>query len=197
MRKRPILTLTAALAGLAAVALMSAATSKADATPPAKSDPKKDQISRGAYLVKIMVCNDCHTPWKVGEKGPEPDMSRMLSGHPQDLVMPPPPNLGKGPWIAAFAATNTAWAGPWGVSYTANLTPDPETGLGKWTADTFVQALRTGKHEGVGRPILPPMPYPWFAQATDEDLRAIFAYLQSIPPIKNKVPQPIEPPEAE
>jgi len=202
MRKQPILTLTAALAGLVAVALMPAATSGAEApaAPKAasrKAAPKKDQIARGSYLVKIMVCNDCHTPWKMGEKGPEPDMSRMLSGHPQDLVLPPPPKLGNGPWIASFAATNTAWAGPWGVSYTANLTPDPETGLGKWTADTFMQALRTGKHEGVGRPILPPMPYPWFAQAEDDDLRAIFAYLQSIPPIKNKVPQPIEPPEAE
>ena len=192
MRKRPILTLTAA-AALTAVALMPGATSMADTR---KAPPKKDQIARGAYLVKIMVCNDCHTPFKMGPKGPEPDMSRMLSGHPQDLVMPPPPALGNGPWVASFAGTNTAWAGPWGVSFTANLTPDPETGLGKWTADTFLQALRTGKHEGVGRPILPPMPYPWFSQATDEDLRAIFAYLQSIPPIKNKVPQPIEPVEA-
>lgn len=190
MRSRQILTLTTAVAALVVLAATSGAEAK-------KTDTKKDQIARGSYLVKIMVCNDCHTPWKVGEKGPEPDMSRMLSGHPQDMVMPPPPNLGNGPWIAAFAATNTAWAGPWGVSYTANLTPDPETGLGKWTADTFMQALRTGKHEGVGRPILPPMPYPWFAQATDEDLRAIFAYLQSIPPIKNKVPQPIEPAEAQ
>ena len=192
MRSRQILTLTTAVAALAALALAPAA--RGEATKP---DPRKEQIARGAYLVKIMVCNDCHTPFKMGPKGPEPDMSRMLSGHPQDLVMPPPPKLGNGPWIASFAATNTAWAGPWGVSYTANLTPDPETGLGKWTADTFMQALRTGKHEGVGRPILPPMPYPWFAQATDEDLRAIFAYLQSIPPVKNKVPQPIEPPESE
>jgi len=192
MRSRQILTLTTAAAALAALALAPAA--RGEATKP---DPRKEQIARGAYLVKIMVCNDCHTPFKMGPKGPEPDMSRMLSGHPQDLVMPPPPKLGNGPWIASFAATNTAWAGPWGVSYTANLTPDPETGLGKWTADTFMQALRTGKHEGVGRPILPPMPYPWFAQATDEDLRAIFAYLQSIPPVKNKVPQPIEPPESE
>lgn len=195
MRKRPILTLTA-LAGLAAVALMPVATSRAEATRPAKAETKKEQIARGKYLVTLMVCNDCHTPFKVGPKGPEPDMTRMLSGHPQDLTMPTPP-APNGPWVISMAGTNTAFAGPWGVSFTANLTPDPETGLGKWNADTFMQALRTGKHEGVGRPILPPMPYPWFAQATDEDLRAIFAYLQSIPPVKNKVPQPIEPPEAQ
>jgi mono/diheme cytochrome c family protein len=195
MRTRPILTLTA-LAGLAAVALMPVATSRAEATRPAKAGSKQEQIARGKYLVTLMVCNDCHTPFKVGPKGPEPDMTRMLSGHPQDLTMPAPP-APNGPWVISMAGTNTAFAGPWGVSFTANLTPDPETGLGKWNADTFMQALRTGKHEGVGRPILPPMPYPWFAQATDEDLRAIFAYLQSIPPVKNKVPQPIEPPEAE
>jgi cytochrome c553 len=150
-------------------------------------------VERGAYLVKLMVCNDCHTPWKMGPQGPEPDMTRELSGHPQDLTMPPAPALGEGPWVWAGAGTNTAFAGPWGVSFTANLTPDPETGLGKWTEETFIQALRTGRHEGQGRPILPPMPWPWFGQASDEDLRAIFAYLQSLPPIKNRVPQPIEP----
>jgi hypothetical protein len=91
------------------------------------------------------------------------------------------------------AATNTAWAGPWGVSFTANLTPDAETGLGGWTVEMFIQAMRTGKHQGKGRPILPPMPYPWFAKLTDADLRAVFAYLQSIPPIPNKVPAPIDP----
>jgi hypothetical protein len=106
-----------------------------------------------------------------------------------------PPVLGQGPWLWASAGTNTAFAGPWGISFTANLTPDPETGLGTWTSDTFIAALRTGRHEGQGRPILPPMPYPMIRQATDEDLRAIFEYLQSIPPIQNRVPQPIEPRE--
>ena len=189
MRKRPILTVTTLLA-LAAPALLSAAEA-----PRARPEAKASQIARGKYLATLMVCNDCHTPFKMGPKGPEPDMTRMLSGHPQDLAMPAPP-APNGPWVISMAGTNTAFAGPWGVSFTANLTPDPETGLGKWTADTFLQALRTGRHEGVGRPILPPMPYPWFAQATDEDLRAIFSYLQSIPPVKNRVPQPIEPVEA-
>ncbi|MCU0231042.1 MAG: diheme cytochrome c-553 [Acidobacteria bacterium] len=151
------------------------------------------QVARGAYLVKIMVCNDCHTPWKVGPRGPEPDMSRALSGHPQDLVMPPAPALGGGPWVWAGAGSNTAFAGPWGVSFAANLTPDRETGLGTWTAETFLAALRSGRHEGQGRPILPPMPYPQYRQATDEDLRAIFAYLQSLAPIRNRVPLPVEP----
>lgn len=157
------------------------------------ADPaSSSRIARGEYLSKIMVCNDCHTPWKMGPQGPEPDMTRMLSGHPQDMIVPPAP-AAEGPWIWSGAATNTAFAGPWGVSFAANLTPDPETGLGKWTEDTFIQTIRTGRHEGVGRPILPPMPYPMFRQATDEDLGALFAYLQSIPAITNRVPQPVEP----
>jgi len=188
MRSRQILTLTTAAAALAALALAPAA--RGEATKP---DPRKEQIARGAYLVKIMVCNDCHTPFKMGPKGPEPDMSRMLSGHPQDLVMPPPPKLGNGPWIAAFAATNTAWAGPWGVSYTANLTPDVGTGLGGWTAKQFADTMRLGKHLGVGREILPPMPIPAYKNFNDADLELIFAYLQSIPAVKNKVPAPLPP----
>jgi Cytochrome c len=151
-------------------------------------------VELGAYLVKTMVCNDCHTPWKMGPKGPEPDMSRALTGHPEDLKMPPPP-APSGPWIASFAATNTAWAGPWGVSFTANLTPDKETGLGDWTEEQFIAAIRTGKHQGKGRQILPPMPYPMYAHLVDEELKAIWAYLQSLPPVKNRVPQPIDPPE--
>lgn len=160
------------------------------------AEPESDPVARGSYLVKIMGCNDCHTPFTMTENGPEPDMTRELSGHPQDFVVGAPPALGPGGWIWAGAATNTAYAGPWGVSFSANLTPDPETGLGRWTADTFIAAIRTGRHEGQGRPILPPMPYPMYRNATDEDLRAVFAYLQSLPPIRNRVPSPIEPVEA-
>jgi hypothetical protein len=153
------------------------------------------RVERGAYLVRAMGCNDCHTPWKMGPRGPEPDMTRALTGHPSEIVMPPPPSLPPGPWTWMGAQTNTAFAGPWGVSFTANLTPDPETGLGKWTADMFIAALRTGRHEGKGRPILPPMPAQMIAKLNDEDLAAIFAYLQSLPPVSNRVPQPIDPPE--
>lgn len=157
---------------------------------------KGARIKVGEYLVRTSGCHDCHTPWKEGPKGPEPDMTRALSGHPQDLVMPPPPKLPPGPWLWLGSATNTAFAGPWGVSFAMNLTPDPDTGLGRWTEDIFIQALRTGRHEGKGRPILPPMPFSVYGQKTDEDLKSIFAYLQSLAPVKNKVPEPIDPPEA-
>ena len=104
----------------------------------------------------IASCNDCHTPFKLGPKGPEPDMTRMLSGHPEGLVMPPPPKLPAGPWVWVGAGTNTAFAGPWGISYGINLTPDQNTGLGIWTEDIFIKTMRTGRHYGVARPILPP-----------------------------------------
>jgi mono/diheme cytochrome c family protein len=151
-----------------------------------------DKVARGKYLVTTSGCNDCHTPWIMGPKGPEPDMSRMLSGHPQDFALPAPPKA-EGPWIVAAAATNTAWSGPWGVSFTANLTPDADTGLGKWTLRNFVETIRTGRHMGRGRQILPPMPIPMYKHFTDQDLDAIYTYLRSIPAVKNRVPEPLPP----
>lgn len=152
------------------------------------------RIQRGSHLVKTMGCNDCHTPWHVGPNGPEPDMSRALTGHPESMRMPPAPPA-SGLWTWHAAATNTAFAGPWGVSFTANLTPDPETGLGKWTEEMFIATMRTRRHQGKGRPLLPPMPAQIIAALDDEDIRSLFAYLQSLPPVKNRVPAPIDPPE--
>jgi hypothetical protein len=103
--------------------------------------------------------------------------------------MPPAPKLEPGPWLGTFAATMTAWAGPWGVSFTANLTPDKETGLGKWTAQTFVDTIRSGRIMGKGRPMLPPMPFEAMRNSTDDDLKAIFAYLAAIPVVVNKIPR--------
>ena len=150
-------------------------------------------VEHGAYMVRAMGCNDCHTPWKMGPKGPEPDMSRALTGHPENLKMPPAPQLPEGPWVAVIGATQTAWSGPWGVSFTANLTPDKETGLGDWTEDMFIKTMRTGLHQGKGRPILPPMPWSMIGKLTDNDLKDVFAYLQSLPPVKNRVPAPVDP----
>jgi mono/diheme cytochrome c family protein len=149
------------------------------------------KVARGAYLVNVGGCNDCHTPFRMGPNGPEPDMSRMLSGHPESLKMPPAPKLGAGPWVWAAAGTNTAFAGPWGVSYTANLTPDRLTGLGIWDEQMFVKTIRTGRHWGVSRPILPPMPWQNFRHMTDDDLGSIYAYLRTIKPVRNQVPDPI------
>ncbi len=169
------------------------ATPSADAAQKAEKPSPAERVARGKYIVSTAGCHDCHTPWKMGDRGPEPDMSRALSGHPEEAKVPPPPAI-QGPWVMTAFATNTAWSGPWGVSFTANLTPDKETGLGTWTEDTFIQTIRTGRHLGRGRPILPPMPAPVYAKLTDEDLRAVFSYLQSLPPRKNQVPAPLPPP---
>src|SRR5262245_13308080 len=157
-----------------------------------KGTSDSDPVRRGEYLVKIMGCNDCHTPWKMGPQGPEPDMTRFLSGHPEEIG--PVPHLkAQEPYIALTFPTNTAYSGPWGVSYTFNLTPEPNTGIGIWTEDMFVKAIRTGRHMGVSRPINPPMPWPAYRNATDEDLKAVYAYLRTIKPIVNHVPtyQPV------
>jgi hypothetical protein len=150
------------------------------------------RVARGKYLVAIGGCNDCHTPLKLGPNGPEPDMSRLLSGHPERLALPAPPSLPpEAPWNWSGAATATAFAGPWGISYAVNLTPDQNTGMGIWTEEMFVEAMRTGRHMGQSRPILPPMPWRALAAMTDEDLRAVYSYLRSIPPFENRVPEAV------
>lgn len=181
--------LKTAVAAALATALVPLAALAQTAAPAASA---ADKIARGKYIVSTSGCHDCHTPWIMGPKGPEPDMTRALSGHPQDFKLPPASKL-DAPWVMAAAGTNTAWAGPWGVSYTANLTPDPETGLGKWTLRNFTETIRTGRHMGRGREVLPPMPVMVYRNWTDADFEAVFAYLQSMPAIKNRVPEPLPP----
>jgi mono/diheme cytochrome c family protein len=147
------------------------------------------RVERGRYLVTMIGCSDCHTPMTLGPKGPEPDLSRFLSGHPEQMGTLPAAKV-PGPWLWTAAATNTAFSGPWGVSYAANLTPDQNSGLGIWTEEMFVAALRTGRHMGVSREILPPMPWPAFRNASDEDLKSIYAFLRTIKPVTNHVPDP-------
>jgi mono/diheme cytochrome c family protein len=150
------------------------------------------RVERGEYLVTSVGCGDCHTPMKLGPSGPEPDMTRMLSGHPQSLQLPPAP-AAQDPWAISASATMTAWSGPWGTSFTANLTPDDETGTGAWSEENFVQTIRKGRHMGSGRPLLPPMPIPAYVNFSDEDLKSIYAYLRTIPAVNNRVPQPLPP----
>lgn len=188
----PITRLTSSSLFLALVAIQGPAAG-ADTTAVARTAPTPDVLARGKYLVTVTGCNDCHTPLKLGANGPEPDMARMLSGHPQALTMPEAPKLPPGPWLVNVSATNTAWSGPWGVSFTANITPDTETGLGKWTLRNFVETLRSGRHLGRGREILPPMPIAMYKHLTDSDLAAVYSYLQSIPAVHNRVPEPLPP----
>jgi mono/diheme cytochrome c family protein len=153
------------------------------------------RVERGKYIVNSFGCSDCHTPLKLGPNGPERDLSMNFAGHPASLELPPAPTLPPGPWNVTVAATMTAWSGPWGTSFTANLTPDDETGIGKWSEQEFLDTVRSGRHLGRGRAILPPMPIEQLAKMNDSDLGAVYAYLHSLPPISNLVPQPIPPAE--
>lgn len=158
---------------------------------------KAAQLARGKYLVTIGGCHDCHTPWIVLPDGTVgPDMSRALSGHPQGIPIQEAAQVKGGSWGWAGAQTNTAFSGPWGVSFAANLTPDENTGTGIWTFDIFKNTIRNGRHWGVSRPLLPPMPWFNYREMTDEDLAAVFAYIHSLPPVRNDVQEPLPPPAA-
>src|SRR5688572_9230115 len=155
----------------------------------------EELISKGEHLIITSGCEDCHSPKKYKNGIPESDMERRLSGHPADLKLAPyDAKTVKNGW----SMTNqhfTAWVGPWGTSFSANITSDKETGIGTWTEEQFVRCIREGKYHGLadGRMMLPPMPWPDFKHFTDEELRAIFTFLKSTPAIKNPVPAPIPP----
>jgi hypothetical protein len=152
-----------------------------------------DPVQRGEYLVSTNGCHDCHSPKIFSEKGMEIDSARMLSGHPSSETLPPYDQKTAQSYIL-FTMGLTSATGPWGTSFAANLTPDP-TGLGTWTENQFIKAIRDGLYKGIdgGRPLLPPMPWQQFRNFTDDDLKAIFAYLQSLPPVSNVVPEPVPP----
>ena len=185
--------LAAAVAAAAALTAQSKPASPANpAAPKIAADAR---VARGAYLVTAGVCDDCHTPkkWVAGRPDPVPLEGKRLAGHLETEKLPPPPALNQS-WVAVGSQDFTAWAGPWGVSYAMNLTPDENTGIGSWSEATFVQAMKSGKHMGASRPILPPMPWQSFAQLTDEDLKAIYAFLRTLPAVHNRIPDPLPPP---
>jgi hypothetical protein len=162
------------------------------ATTAAEKVPSEGELlERGKYLVTIGGCNHCHTPKKMGPRGPVLDSSKLLSGHPAGSPLPPLAKnaMQPGNWIS-FAPDLTATVGPWGISYAANLTPDSATGTGMWTEEVFAKTLRTGKHLGQegGRPIMPPMPWEDLGEMTDADMKALFTFLKSLPAISNRVP---------
>jgi mono/diheme cytochrome c family protein len=148
----------------------------------------------GEHLVTIGGCNDCHTPKKMTPMGPADDTTLLLSGHPEQM---PPPDVDRKQMESkglVVTATFTAWVGPWGISYSANLTPD-ETGIGTWTEDQFIYAIKNSISKGLpgSRPLLPPMSMMPVQHMTNDELKAVFAYLKTIKPIKNISVQPTPP----
>lgn len=159
-----------------------------------KQMTQQELIARGKYLVTTGGCDDCHTPKIYTANGPITDTTRLLSGFQQGGTLPAldVKYVAPGNWVAT-ESNFSAWVGPWGISYASNLTPDNATGIGALSEEMFIKTLREGKYMGVGRPLLPPMPWPTIGQMTDEDLKAIYAYLKTITPINNKVPEPTPP----
>ena len=146
-------------------------------------------VKWGEHLVLTLGCNDCHTPKKMGPKGPVNDESLTLAGHWSSTPIADIDRKMVQKKGLAVTTDETAWIGPWGISYASNLTPD-STGIGSWTEDQFIRCLRDGKYMGLetGRDLLPPMPWPTFRNLSDNELKAVFAYLKSIKPIHNVVP---------
>jgi hypothetical protein len=161
---------------------------------PEKAEPTNAELAeRGKYLVGIMGCHDCHSPKLMGPQGPYPDPARLLSGHPANEALPPLDPKANPGW-AQLTMGLTAAHGPWGTSFAANLTSDA-TGIGNWTEEQFIRAVKKGLYKGLegSRPLLPPMPWQNFANIQDDDLHAIFTYLKSTAPVENVVPSPIPP----
>lgn len=199
MKKTLLLTLVAATVSIIACSCNNAGNAKGNtAQTPTNSTASANRdslVKRGQYIVVTSGCNDCHTPKKITPQGPVPEESLLLSGRPADAP------LGKIDLVTIqsymlFAPDLTAAVGPWGVSFAANITSD-STGIGNWTEQQFFKVMREGKYMGLDstRPILPPMPWQDFRNFTDDDLKAIFAYLKSTKPVHNVVPQPIPPTE--
>lgn len=154
----------------------------------------EDVVKRGEYLVTVMGCNDCHSPKRMGPNGPEIIPELMLSGAQSNMPVLKYDTAWTNKGFAIFYPDLTSTAGPWGVSFAGNLTPDP-TGIGTWSEEQFKKAITEGKFKGLdgGRMLLPPMPWEGFSHLKDEDVKAIFAYLKSIKPVKNVVPATVPP----
>lgn len=152
------------------------------------------QVEWGEHLVTIGGCNDCHTPKKMTATGPVDDSSLLLSGHPENLPAPDVNRKETESKGLVITSDFTAWVGPWGISYSANLTPD-ETGTGSWTESQFLYAIKNSTSKGIpgSRGLMPPMSMMPVKHMTDDELKAIFAYLKTIKPVKNRSVQPTPP----
>ncbi|MAP79984.1 MAG: diheme cytochrome c-553 [Aequorivita sp.] len=150
-------------------------------------------VDRGEMLVKALGCHDCHSPKKMTDKGPTFNTDLLLSGHPANDSLPTY-DLETAKKYILFTPGLTAAIGPWGTSFASNLTPH-DTGLAGWTEENFLTAIKHGKYKGMenSRDLLPPMPWQTISVLPEKDLKAMFAYLQTIKPIDNLVPPPIPP----
>lgn len=147
-------------------------------------------VNRGKYLVNAIGCDDCHSPKVWTDHGPQIDMENRFGGHPSNAPIGAVNASTMKDWVL-FSPGLTAFAGPWGVSYAANISGD-DTGIGNWTEEQFFRAIREGKSKGLkdARPLLPPMPWEAYRNLSDVDLKSIYLYLKSTKPVNNRVPGP-------
>jgi len=193
--KKKFLSITAIASGII-IALVACNNETKTAAAQTTVISKDSLIKRGEYLVNVIGCDDCHSPKIMGPNGPMPDMEHRFAGYMSTLPLGKPDlSVMKNGWML-MSMDLTAASGPWGISYSANISSD-ETGIGSWTEEQFIKCLREGKLKGLdnSRPLLPPMPWPNFAKLSDTDLKAMFAFLKSTKPIENVVPAPKAPNE--
>jgi hypothetical protein len=192
--KKYLITLSAVLIASLVFTACSGDRIRASKNPEGTLTTKDDSVKRGEYLVTIMGCNDCHSPKRMSAQGPEIIPELILSGYPADKPMLKVSKDALNSGWTLFAHDNTAAAGPWGVSFAANLTPD-QTGIGMWPEENFKRALTQGKFKGLegSRQLLPPMPWTNFTNLSDADLKTIFIYLKNLKPVHNIVPAPLPP----
>ena len=194
MKRNSFLALAAIIFASVFISCNQQTTPKETASQASQFGGYPSNIEWGEHLVLIGGCHDCHSPKIMTSHGPVLDSSKLLSGHPAD--MPDIDVNRKEMESKGIFLTNdlTSWVGPWGISYTANLTSDA-SGTGSWSESQFIYAIRNGKLKGLpnGRPLLPPMPWEMIRNMTDDELKAVFAYLQATKPIKNIVPPPKPP----
>lgn len=130
----------------------------------ATSASAETAVERGQYLARIMDCGGCHN---TGAFTPQPNLETPLAGSDIGFEMP-----------------------GMGYVYPPNLTPDEETGLGKWSDAEIITAFTTGARPD-GRQLAPMMPWMSYAHISADDAAALVAYLRSLTPVQHKVPGPI------
>lgn len=144
---------------------------------------------RGAYLVMVGGCDDCHSPKRFGPQGPELIPELRLSGYPSGRPVQKPDTSVMSKGWALMSADLTFAAGPWGQSFAANITSDG-TGIGNWSEEQFRRAIVQGKWKGLegSRPLMPPMPWQNLRNLDSLDITAIYTFLKTTKPVENVVP---------
>ena len=150
-----------------------------------------EQVREGETLVLEGSCNFCHTPELTED---DKYFGKILFGYPSDKKLPELPNVpfGSQQWMEFVSnLDSTVWIAGNMVVFSANITPDIETGIGSWSKDDFINTIRTGMHPGWKKKVNKPMPWLDYAKLSNDELTSIYSYLMTQQPVHNKVPEPV------